>query len=196
MHKKNTTVRDGNIVSLEEAALRWPSALNCTKWTKLYLNSIVNGGEHNSMKSTCTKMQYEGFWGPYFTLQYIWVFIMDSSHHFLSTAKNSMSLHTKQGPIRPNLHCPNHWCRFRFVGQEAEAFFQDPYTVGKERGDTRGGWGWRETRGGLADRRSLNHINCIFICTSSDTSMYTSIFMHTSTHHTWNVRLTGAQLTP
>lgn len=113
-----------------------------------------------------------------------------SCHHFLSTAKNSMSMHTKQGPIRTNLHCPNHWCRFRFVGREAEAFFPHPFAIGKERGDTRGATGCRQTSGVLADRQSPNHINCTCICTSSDTRMC-CVHLHFYTHkHTWHLKCT------
>lgn len=37
-------------------------------------------------------------------------------------AARAATLHTKQGPIRPNLHRPIYWCRFRFVGGKAESF--------------------------------------------------------------------------
>lgn len=101
------------------------------------------------MKSTSTFNAELKFWRPLSGIRVLLGFYnrLAPSHPFLSS-DNGVSLHTEQGPIRSNLHRPNYWCRFIFVGGEAKALFPDPHTVGKDKARWAGGrrLEWRRVR--------------------------------------------------
>lgn len=90
-------------------------------------------------------------------------FLLSSSLLFLSFPwPNCIFLHTKQGPIRPNLHCPIYWCRFWFVGGKAEAFSLIPalWGCGAQEGvRVRGNWRWLGWT--TSTTHTFTHIHCI-----------------------------------
>lgn len=110
-------------------------------------------------------------------------------------------LHTKQGPIRPNLHCPIYWCRFRFVAEKAEAFSLIPPAVSERgyeglsmRGNLR--WlGWYDESEPHQPSVHLHRYRFAHLQARIDNPAW-SREPHIVIHHIGDVRLAVAQQNP